>query len=164
MNSFYFGEVTYAKSVPAAFGSYLVGDICVNICVNIYINFCVWVILKQRSTFFHFRKAANSAKDIITMTNIPSTSVEEPTLNYRPIYDVVSKANKRDSVMEEDEYSDIMNDIDRPVYAEVTKGKEEESVMEDDGYSDIMNDVDIVRHGSSGAITCENEHFYETVR
>ena len=112
-------------------------------------------MLMQSTTFFHFRKAANSAKDIITMTNIPSTSTEEPLSFY-------AVAQAVDETKSSSESTSPLNPP--PMYAVVTKGRKKDKVVESDGSSDIMNDLDVVKRDSSDVIMCENTDLYDTVR
>ena len=107
------------------------------------------------STFSDFRQAPNSAKETITMTNIPSTSAEEPVSFY-------AVAQAVDETKSSSESASPLNP--RPVYAVVTKGKKKDKVVEYDGSSDIMNDVDVVKRDSSDVIMCENTDLYDTVR
>ena len=102
----------------------------------------------------HFRKAANSAKEIITMTNIPSTSGEQPLSFY-------AVAQAVDEIEASSESDSPLNP--RPVYAVVTKGKKNDNVVESDGSNDVMNDVDIIKRDSGDVIMCENTDLYDTV-
>ena len=89
------------------------------------------------------------------MTEVPSTSVQEPLSFY-----AVAQA-----VDETKSFSESASPLNpRPVYAAVTKGKKKDKVMEYAGSNDIMNDVDVAKRDSSDVIMCENTDLYDTVR